>query len=234
MLLPLVAIETPLKSFSHCGWILPCCSAWLGESIWLQGRKHFPEQEHVSLPLSTCYFLTGNRHVPETRSGNRFFQRILGFTRFVIWCCRTEWCPTKCIRVEMTHHCLTARLYQSAHFRFHQKGVYSTVQLFQKGLLLAVDAERSCLTWQGFIPSKTSRLLLFLFFFRWTFHHFCSHTLFCCSPKLKVNSTYCPLLERPLACGERHPVWILWQTEILIIPPLLGTEEVEKCFVGFF
>ncbi len=28
-------------------------------------------------------------------------------------------------------------------------------------------------------------------------------------------------------CAESHPVWTRWQTEILIIPLLLSSEEVE-------
>lgn len=57
---------------------------------------------------------------------------------------------------------------------------------------------------------------------------------FCGTPKLKVNSTYWPHLERPFTCGESHPVWTRWQTEILIIPLLLSSEEVEAFFLFFF
>lgn len=53
---------------------------------------------------------------------------------------------------------------------------------------------------------------------------------FCSTPKLKVNSTYWPHIERPFTCGESHPVWTRWQTEILIIPLLLSSEEVEMFF----
>lgn len=56
---------------------------------------------------------------------------------------------------------------------------------------------------------------------------------FCGTPKLKVNSTYWPHLERPFTCAESHPVWTRWQTEILIIPLLLSSEEVEAFFVFF-
>ena len=53
----------------------------------------------------------------------------------------------------------------------------------------------------------------------------------CCTRKLKVNSTYWPHLERPLTCAVSHPVWTWWHTEILIIPPLLRSEEVQT-FLG--
>lgn len=50
---------------------------------------------------------------------------------------------------------------------------------------------------------------------------------FCCIPKLKVNSTYWRHLARPFKCGVSHPVRTRWQTEILNIPLLFGSVEVE-------
>ncbi len=62
-----------------------------------------------------------------------------------------------------------------------------------------------------------------------SFAAFLTHS-FCCAPKLKVNSTYWPHLESPFTCGESHPVWTRWQTEILIILLLLSSEEVKTFF----
>lgn len=131
----------------------------------------------------------------------------------------------------------------SAQFKFHQKSVYYTVVLFQKGLVaLTVDSEQSyidtvsvcCPGWhcpQEFLCYKTSQLPVFVCVYEGNISSaaFLTHS-FCCTPKLKVNSTYWPHLERPFTCGESHPVRTRWQTEILIIPLLLSSEEVDTFF----
>ncbi len=137
----------------------------------------------------------------------------------------------------------------SAQFKFHQKSVYYTVVLFQKGLVaLTVDSEQSYIDtvslcgpgWhcpQEFLCYRTSQLPVFVCVCvcvcvcegNISFAAFLTHS-FCCAPKLKVNSTYWPHLESPFTCGESHPVWTRWQTEILIILLLLSSEEVKTFF----
>lgn len=51
------------------------------------------------------------------------------------------------------------------------------------------------------------------------------------SLKLKVNSRYWCLLERPFSCGVSHPVWTWYQTEFLINLLLL---RLQRCFFFFY
>lgn len=138
----------------------------------------------------------------------------------------------------MTHRCLDACTV-SAQFKFHQKSVYYTVVLFLErpgcfNCWLGAIIYRHCFSLLLWLTLPGVHLLQSIASFRVFEAHISSPAFltrsFCWTAKLKVNSTYWPHLERPFTCGESRPVWTRWQTEILIIPLLLSSEEVEMFF----